>query len=117
MREEEAVALVGIAAGLVLYGLAAVRDLPTIVNRVERLPTALLNLPAACKWERSSRRRNALLDFISWTLISQFVPVALLLAFIDGAYRSSAIAGVAGAAEIVAASGWTAYLLFLMRDK
>src|SRR5262245_36158217 len=104
MRQEEAVALVGMVAFLAIYALTAVRDLPTIVGRVERLPHGLVDLPAKAHWERHARPRDAVRSYIGWTAFTQFVPVVLALAALAAAVGSSAMLGVASAAELAAAA-------------
>ena len=116
MREEHAVALFGMACMLLVYGVVSVRDLPTIVGKIERLPRPLVNLPASVNWHRTHSRRRAVVSYVGWTVFTQWLSIVAVLASLEVIRGGTVVLGLAGAVELVSASGWTAYLLFLMRD-
>ena len=71
--------------------------LPALFGGPDRLPIGLQKWRALGNWMPSTHRRKAVVGFVFWSAFTQFVPIVALLAFMDGAYRSSAILGVAGA--------------------
>jgi hypothetical protein len=104
MREQDLVLLLYLPTTLVLYALFAARDLPTITGR--RVSAGVDNAVRRAFPARGPVVNDLRIGrYVGWTAFTQVVP--LLVAWSN----SPTWLRAAGAAEILAAMVWTAYLL------
>ena len=104
MREEDLVYLAYLPMTLALYAVFAARDIPALAGRrvSERIAYVVQHaLPARGREFTGSRIGR----YLGWTAFTQVVPLLFALSNAATAIR------VASAAEMLAAIGWTAYLL------